>query len=75
MFNYLRKNKIYVQIHYIPIYKQPYYKKNFNFKKENFPNSEKYYSQAISIPIFFNLSIKKKYKLIKLINSFFSKNI
>ena len=75
MFNYLRKNKIYVQIHYIPIYKQPYYKKNFNFKKENFPNSEKYYSQAISIPIFFNLSIKKQYQVIKLINSFFSKNI
>ena len=73
IFNYLRKNNIYVQIHYIPIYKQPYYKKNFNFNAKNYPNSEKYYSEAISIPIFFNLSVKKQFYVIKLINSFFSK--
>jgi len=73
MFNYLRKKNIYVQIHYIPIYKHPYYKKNFNFDAKNFPNSEKYYSEAISIPIFFDLSIKKQFYVIKLINSFFSK--
>ena len=70
MFNYLRKKKIYVQVHYIPIYKQPYYKKNFNFDVKNFPNSEKYYSEAISIPIFFDLSNKKQLHVIKLINSF-----
>ena len=70
MFNYLRKKKIYAQIHYIPIYKQPYYKKNFNFDVKNFPNSEKYYSETISIPIFFDLSNKKQLHVIKLINSF-----
>ena len=73
LFNYLRKNRIYVQVHYIPIYKQPYYKKNFNFNEKNFPNSEKYYSEAISIPIYFNLSIKKQLHVIGLINSFFKK--
>ena len=73
LFNFLRKNKIYVQVHYIPIYKQPYYKKNFNFNEKNFPNSEKYYSEAISIPIYFNLSIKKQLHVIGLINSFFKK--
>ena len=74
MFTYLRKKKIYAQIHYIPIYRQPYFKKNFNFNIKNFPNSEDYYSQAISIPIFFQLTHKKQFQVIKLINSFFKKN-
>jgi UDP-4-amino-4,6-dideoxy-N-acetyl-beta-L-altrosamine transaminase len=72
-FNFLRKKKVYVQLHYIPIYKQPFYKKNFKFNDKNFPNSEKYYSEAISIPIFFDLSYKQQIYIINLINSFFYK--
>ena len=54
VFEKLRNEGIFVNVHYIPIYKQPYYSKSF--KKEDFPNSEKYYSEAISLPIFPGLS-------------------
>lgn len=72
IFNFLREKKVYVQLHYIPIYKQPFYKKNFKFLDKNFPISEKYYSEALSIPIFYNLSFKKQIYIINLINSFFN---
>jgi len=70
LFNYLRKEKIFVQLHYIPIYRHPYYKKKFKFNPKNFPNSENYYSSAMSIPIFYSLKNKKQMEVINLINSF-----
>ena len=50
IFEKLRNEGIFVNIHYIPIYRQPYYSKGF--KTQDFPNSEIYYSQAISLPIY-----------------------
>lgn len=47
----LRSNGIGVNLHYIPLYLHPYYEK-MGFDKKLFPNSETYYSEAISIPIF-----------------------
>ncbi|CAM3457979.1 UDP-4-amino-4,6-dideoxy-N-acetyl-beta-L-altrosamine transaminase [Aquirufa ecclesiirivi] len=50
----LRSNGIMVNLHYIPIYHHPYYQvKGYNPK--DFPESEMYYSQAISLPIYFGL--------------------
>ena len=67
LFNHLRDNNVGVNIHYIPIYRQPFYSKlGFNFS--DFPESEKYYSEAISIPIYPDLEEKSQefiYKLIK----------
>ena len=50
----LRNSGVYVNIHYIPIYLQPFYNKGF--KKEDFPNSNLYYKEALSIPIYPGLS-------------------
>ena len=50
-FNRLRESGINVNLHYIPIYRQPYYQE-MGFTIDDFPNSESYYKQAISIPIF-----------------------
>ena len=72
-FNFLRKKGLYVQLHYIPVYRHPYYRKNFKFKFKEFPNSENYYSTALSIPIFFSLTKKKQFEIINLINSYFEK--
>lgn len=47
----LREKGVGVNIHYIPIHLQTYYK-NIGFKKGDFVESEKYYSQAISLPMF-----------------------
>lgn len=50
IFEKLRNEGIFVNVHYIPIYKQPYYSGKFN--PQDFPNSEIYYSEAISLPIY-----------------------
>lgn len=56
IFEKLRNSGVYVNIHYIPIYKHPYYKNYFD--EENFTNSNAYYSEAISIPIYPGLTNK-----------------
>jgi len=55
VFNYLRKCNIGVNLHYIPIYKQPLYKA-IGFDERNFPESERYYSEAITLPMYPELS-------------------
>lgn len=72
LFNKLRKKGYYVNIHYIPIHFHPYYR-NLGFKKGMFPNSEKYYDEAISLPIYPNLTKKHLLKIIKIVKSFVNK--
>lgn len=55
IFEELRSKGIGVNLHYIPIHTQPYYQ-NMGFRRGDFPNAEKYYTQAISIPIFQGLT-------------------
>lgn len=59
IFNELRENGIGVNVHYIPIHTHPYYKQ-LGFHEGDFPNSEFYYSRAISIPMFYNLTIDQQ---------------
>ena len=42
-FKELKKRKINLQVHYIPIHLQPYYRKKFKFKKGDFPIAENFY--------------------------------
>jgi dTDP-4-amino-4,6-dideoxygalactose transaminase len=51
VFNELRSRGIIVNLHYIPIHTQPYYQ-NLGFKYGDFPESEKYYSEVISLPMY-----------------------
>ena len=55
VFNELRNAGIGVNLHYIPVYLQPYYQ-NLGFSKGCCPNAEKYYSRAISLPMFSSLT-------------------
>lgn len=48
----LRRSGIFTQVHYIPVYKQPYYKNRYNIGSRHFPNSEKYYEAALSLPLY-----------------------
>lgn len=56
VFDYLREHGIGVNVHYIPVHTQPYYRQNFGFAYGDFPNAEQYYAQAISLPLYFDLS-------------------
>ncbi|MCW7482148.1 UDP-4-amino-4,6-dideoxy-N-acetyl-beta-L-altrosamine transaminase [Leptospira kanakyensis] len=55
IFEKLRANGILANIHYIPIYSQPYYQQ-FGYNRNDFPESENYYKEAISLPIYPDLS-------------------
>ena len=50
------KNKIRVQVHYIPINTQPYYKKKYGFNKNNYKNSLFFFKRCISLPIYYDLN-------------------
>ncbi|MBM9577343.1 UDP-4-amino-4,6-dideoxy-N-acetyl-beta-L-altrosamine transaminase [Leptospira sp. 201903070] len=51
IFERFRNAGILANLHYIPIYRQPYYQK-MGFKREDFPNTEDYYSKAITLPLY-----------------------
>lgn len=55
VFDELRQQGIGVNVHYIPIHMQPYYQK-MGFKQGDFPNSENYYANAISLPIYYDFT-------------------
>ena len=60
----MRNNKIGVNVHYIPIHLQPFYK-NLGFKKGDYSEAETFYRQAISIPIYPDLSEEKQEFVVK----------
>ena len=60
----LKKKGIGVNIHYIPIHYQPFFKK-LGFRKGMFPESEKYFESAISLPIHPGINNKDLIKIIK----------
>ncbi|MHA7819022.1 MAG: UDP-4-amino-4,6-dideoxy-N-acetyl-beta-L-altrosamine transaminase [Erythrobacter sp.] len=51
VFEELRSKGIGVNLHYIPVYWQPYYRR-LGFARGHCPNAERYYTEAISLPMF-----------------------
>lgn len=51
VFEAMRAKDIIVNLHYIPVHTQPYYQK-MGFKAGDFPEAERYYAEAISIPMY-----------------------
>ena len=71
LYNFLKENNIFTQIHYIPCYKMPFYK-NKGWKEGDFPNSENYYKHCISLPVFPNLSENEQNFVINKISEFYN---
>lgn len=55
IFERLRALGIGVNLHYIPVHTQPYYRA-LGFRDGDYPQAERYYSEAISLPMFQGLS-------------------
>lgn len=51
VFEELRAAGIGVNLHYIPVHTQPYYQQ-MGFKQGDYPQAEQYYQEAISLPIY-----------------------
>lgn len=72
VFDRLRANGIGVNLHYIPIHLQPYYQR-LGFRKGDFPNAEKFYSEAISIPMYSSLSFQQQDQVLDALRQSLSK--
>lgn len=69
LINKFKKKGINLQIHYYPIHLQPYYKKKFKFRKGDFPIAEKFFSQVLSLPIYFRLKDNEIYKITRFLEN------
>jgi UDP-4-amino-4,6-dideoxy-N-acetyl-beta-L-altrosamine transaminase len=72
LYNFLRENKIFAQIHYIPCHLMPYYKQ-LGWEVGDMPNAENYYKNCISLPMYPTLSTEEQNYVIDKITAYYSK--
>ncbi len=51
VFDRMREAGILVNVHYIPVHLQPYYR-DLGFRAGDFPEAERYYNRAITLPLY-----------------------
>lgn len=64
VFERMRADGIGVNLHYIPVYRQPYYQR-MGFQREDFPEAERYYSEAITLPIYPGLTPEQQGEVVR----------
>lgn len=70
LYNFLRKKGIFCQIHYLPVHLMPYYQ-NLGWGEGDFPNSEDYYSNCMSLPIYPSLEVHEQSYVIQSVKEFY----
>lgn len=55
VFTHLQAAGVGVNVHYIPVHTQPWYESR-GFYRGQFPEAERYYDEAISLPLYFGLT-------------------
>lgn len=60
-----------VNVHYIPIHLQPYYQ-NLGFSKGDFPLAEKYYQNALTLPLFPSMTADEQDRVVQALNEVLS---
>jgi UDP-4-amino-4,6-dideoxy-N-acetyl-beta-L-altrosamine transaminase len=68
VFKAMRAKGIGVNVHYIPVHTQPYYRA-LGFSPGSFPNAERYYAGAISLPMFPTMTEKEQDCVIEALTS------
>ena len=69
LYNHLRSNNIFAQVHYIPLHTMPYYK-TLGWKEGDMPAAEKYYAQCLSLPMYPTLTEQEQDFVIETIINF-----
>ncbi|HBI21722.1 MAG TPA: UDP-4-amino-4,6-dideoxy-N-acetyl-beta-L-altrosamine transaminase [Legionella sp.] len=64
VFDHLRSEGIGINVHYIPVHLQPYYR-GMNFQPGQFIEAERYYENAISLPLFYDLKEEQQNKVVE----------
>jgi UDP-4-amino-4,6-dideoxy-N-acetyl-beta-L-altrosamine transaminase len=70
LYNYLRTQNIFAQIHYIPCHLMPYYRQ-FGWTAGDMPKAETYYKHCISLPMYPTLTDEEQQFVINSIISFY----
>lgn len=68
VFEGMRAAGILVNLHYIPVHMQPYYQE-MGFEVGQFPEAERYYQEAISLPMFPTMSDEQQNKVISILKN------
>ena len=71
LYNYLRENHVYAQIHYIPCHLMPFYRGQ-GWNEGDRLNAENYYRHCISLPMYPTLSDEEQGVVINLIDSYYA---
>ena len=71
LFETFKRARVGVQLHYMPVHTQPYYR-NLGFQLGQFPHSELYASDAISLPIYPGLSEDEQRYIVSILSNFLS---
>ncbi|MEZ8859666.1 UDP-4-amino-4,6-dideoxy-N-acetyl-beta-L-altrosamine transaminase [Vibrio sp. 10N.247.311.51] len=66
VFDTLRKRGVGVNLHYIPVHIQPYYQ-DLGFSEGDFPESEQYYCEAISLPMFHGMTEEQQNTVVEVL--------
>jgi UDP-4-amino-4,6-dideoxy-N-acetyl-beta-L-altrosamine transaminase len=72
LYNYLKENKIFAQIHYIPCHLMPYYRE-LGWAEGDLPFSENYYKYCISLPMYPTLTEEEQNFVINKIIEFYGR--
>ena len=72
LYDYLRTQQIYCQVHYIPVHTLPYYK-GLGHKAGECPNAETYYQNCLSLPMYPTLTEDEQAYVIEKVVGFFTR--
>lgn len=61
----LKERGIGTQVHYIPLYRHPYFVERWGEIQEFFPHTETYYSRALSLPLFYDMTLGDVERVVK----------
>jgi len=64
-FENLRDRGVGVNLHYIPVYRHPHYEKKGLYKPGDYPEAERYYRQAVTLPLYPALSEEQVAKVVE----------
>ena len=69
LYDHLRENGIFAQVHYIPVHTLPYYK-SLGWNKGDMPKAELYYDECLSLPMYPTLTNEEQDFVIQTIKDF-----
>lgn len=68
LFEAMKEQGVMLNLHYIPVHRQPYYEK-LGFRQGDFLQSEKYYEEAFTLPLYYDLTNDEQEQIVDVLRS------